>query len=51
MIEHSQTYLGCIERNYWGTSFEIYDYGLDQKTYSKMPNYLGTLRKKLVFII
>ena len=48
MIEQSENYIGYIERNYWGTVFELFDYGLDQKFLEKIPQFFGTLKKKIV---
>jgi hypothetical protein len=39
-----------IERNYWGTSFNVFDDGLDESSFSKVPDYIGSLRIKLLEI-
>lgn len=45
---YDDNYVGCIEPNYWGTAFEIFDNGFDESTMSKLPKYLGAPRRCLV---
>jgi hypothetical protein len=46
--KYSDDYLGSIERNYWGTSFSVYDYGYPDDL--PCPRYLGFTRTLLVSI-
>jgi hypothetical protein len=41
-------FIGEIEVNFWGTNFEIYDYGYNDKIYEKVSPFISNLRKKLV---
>jgi hypothetical protein len=40
--------VGIVERNYWGTNFEIFDHGLDEKLFAKIPNYFMPKRRCIV---
>ena len=44
-------YLGCIEPNYWGTVFDIYDNGIEEKNLSKLPKNFGFPRAKIVILV
>ncbi len=46
--KYHKDFIGVIERNYWGTYFEIFDYGLEEKHLNKLPPFLGIKRKKIV---
>jgi hypothetical protein len=35
--KYSEEYLGSVERNYWGTSFSVYDYGYPEEVSKKIP--------------
>lgn len=30
-VKNGDTYLGSIERNYWGTEFTLYDFGISEE--------------------
>lgn len=45
---YGETYIGCVETNYWGTGFEIFDCGLDESSLAKLPKNFGRIRKLLV---
>ena len=45
---YNSQFLGIVERNYWGTYFEIFDFGLDEKLYAKIPNYFMPKRRSIV---
>jgi hypothetical protein len=45
---YGDDYLGCVEPNYWGTIFDIYDLGIDEKGMAKLPKFFGFPRNKIV---
>ena len=45
---YGEHYLGCVEANYWGTAFELFDSGLDESSLAKLPQNFGRLRRVLV---
>eukprot|EP00828_Plagiopyla_frontata_P021363 TRINITY_DN2791_c0_g1_i1.p3 TRINITY_DN2791_c0_g1~~TRINITY_DN2791_c0_g1_i1.p3 ORF type:complete len:102 (+),score=22.10 TRINITY_DN2791_c0_g1_i1:223-528(+) len=46
--QYSQNYIGCVERNFWGMKFEIYDWGIDEKVLKKFLNIQLKLDKFMV---
>lgn len=45
---YSDNYVGCIEPNPWGTVFEVYDDGMDEKGLATLPKFICGPRKKIV---
>ena len=43
--------MACIEGNYWGTIFEIFDNGLDEKLLPKIPSFFANKRRKIVNVL
>jgi hypothetical protein len=46
--KYTSDYVGCVERNYWGTSFQVYDSGYPESIIAKFPRYFGLTRKLIV---
>ena len=40
-------FIAEVVSNFWGTHFEIYDFGYEKNLYDKIPKSVGTLREKM----
>lgn len=49
-LRYSEDYIGCVERNFWGTVFQVYDYGYPKEAARVFPKYFGEERKEIVTI-
>jgi len=38
-IKYTENYIGCIDRNIWGTSFTVYDDGYSED--KSFPEWIG----------
>jgi len=48
MMRFGSNYVGYIKANAWGTSFEVYDDGLEEDLWMSLPKYLCSQRTKIV---
>jgi hypothetical protein len=48
--KYSECFIGIVERNYWGTSFNVYDDGFPEDVQAYFPEWIGSKRKKLMQI-
>jgi hypothetical protein len=48
--KYSECFVGIVERNYWGTSFSIYDDGFPEDLQMGFPDWIGSKRKKIMQI-
>lgn len=46
--KYDEHYVGILEKNFWGTQFTLWDNGLPQQSFEKIPEGFGSLRKKLL---
>lgn len=46
--KYDENYVGTLEKNFWGTQFSLWDNGLPQQSFDKIPEGFGSLRKKLL---
>jgi len=50
-LKYGVNYIGNIERNYWGTIFTVFDYGLEPELVAKIPKYFAKEKRKIGEII
>ncbi|CAD8045638.1 unnamed protein product [Paramecium sonneborni] len=48
--KYNDSYLGCVERNIWGTSMVVYDDGYPESLQSQFPDWIGQKRRRLMKI-
>ena len=48
--KYNEHYVGSIERNMWGTSFNIYDDGFPEEMERLFPEWIGLKRRKIMKI-
>lgn len=46
--KYDENYVGAMEKNFWGTQFTLWDNGLPQHSFDKIPEGFGSLRKKII---
>lgn len=47
-VKYNDHYVGCVDRNIWGTSFKIFDDGYHED--KQFPDWIGSKRKLLMKI-
>lgn len=47
---YGSNYVGHIETNTWGTTFDLYDDGINEQTFKALPENICSLRQKIVKI-